>query len=56
MTKKHGTKNNRPHQEKSEPDALEKEIEDMIEREKTKQNIVSKLLGKPNSKTKKSDN
>jgi len=50
MTKKNGSKPDTPLQEKSEPDALEKEIEDLIDREKTKNRIVGKLLNQRDSK------
>jgi hypothetical protein len=39
-----------------EGNVLEKEIEELIDREKTKGRIVSKLLNQANAKNKKSDN
>jgi ribosomal protein L13 len=56
MTKKYGSKKDTPIQENPEENTLEKEIEDMISKEKTRRTIVSKLLGKSNSKNKKSEN
>jgi len=56
MTKKNDSKKGTPLQDKPEENPLEKEIEDLIDREKTRRTIVSKLLGKSNSKIKKSDN
>ena len=44
MTEKNFSKKGKPLQEKSEANSLEKEIEEMIKREKTKGRIVSKLL------------
>jgi hypothetical protein len=44
MTKKNDSKKGKPLQEKPEASSLEKEIEEMIDREKTKGRIVSKLL------------
>ncbi len=43
-------------QGKPEEKSLEKEIENLIDREKTKNRIVSKLLYQTNSKKRKSDN
>ena len=45
-----------PPQEKSEEKSLEKEIEDLIDREKTKRRIVSKLLNQWDSKKKRDSN
>jgi hypothetical protein len=56
MAKNNDDNKGRPIQKNPEPDALEKEIEDMIEREKTKRRIVGKLLNQTNQKNKKSDN
>jgi len=56
MTKKNGSEKDEPIREKPEASSLEKEIEDLISREKTRRTIVSKLLGKSNSKIKKSEN
>lgn len=44
MAKNNLSKNNKAFQEKPEENSLEKEIEDMIDREKTKRRIVDKLL------------
>lgn len=55
MAKKNDRMKETPLQEKPEENPLEKEIENLINREKTRRNIVSKLLGKSNSKIKKSE-
>jgi len=44
MVKNNSIKKNKPLQEKPEEHSLEKEIEEIIDREKTKRRIVSKLL------------
>jgi len=44
MTKKNDRMKETPLQEKPEANPLEKEIEEMIDREKTKRRIVGKLL------------
>lgn len=44
------SKKSKPHQGKPVERSLEKEIEDLIDREKTKNRIVSKLLNQTNSK------
>jgi hypothetical protein len=56
MRKKEDNKKETPLQENPEANPLEKEIDDLINREKTRRNIVSKLLGKSSSKIKKSEN
>jgi hypothetical protein len=56
MRKKNDRMKETPLQEKPEENPLEKEIEDLIDREKTKRTIVSKLLHQTNAKNKKSDN
>jgi len=48
-------KKGKPLQEKPEEEILEKEIEDMIDREKTKSRIVSKLLNHTSPQILKSD-
>ena len=48
-------KKGKPLQEQPEVEILEKEIEDMIDREKTKGRIVSKLLNHTSPQTVKSD-
>ena len=49
-------KKGKPLQEQPEVEILEKEIEDMIDREKTKGRIVSKLLNHTNLTIIKTDN
>lgn len=56
MTKKKNSKKETPLQEKPEENPLEKEIENLISREKTKRTIVGKLLHQTNAKNRKSDN
>ncbi len=55
MVKKNSIKKDKPLQEKPEENALEKEIEDLIDREKTKGKIVSKLLNQTTQSNVKSD-
>jgi len=50
MVKNIRNKKDKPLKEKPEEDSLEKEIDDIIDREKTKRRIVSKLLKQTNSK------
>jgi len=49
-------KKGKPLQEKPEENSLEKEIEEMIDREKTKVRIVSKLLNQTTTSIVKSNN
>lgn len=56
MRKKNGSMKDTPPQEKSEEKSLEKEIEDLIDREKTKRRIVSKLLNQTIPPSKKLNN
>ena len=49
-------KKGKPLQEQPEVEILEKEIEDMIDREKTKSRIVSKLLNQTTTSIVKSNN
>jgi hypothetical protein len=53
--KENPLKKRKPLREKSEEISLEKEIEDIIDREKTKGKIVSKLLNQTIQPTVKSD-
>jgi len=54
--KKNCIKKSKPLQEKSEKNSLVKEIDEMIEREKTKSRIVSKLLNQTTPSNVKSNN
>jgi hypothetical protein len=56
MAKNNDDKKGRPIQKNPEPGALEKEIDELIQREKAKRRIVSKLVHQSNSRNKKSDN
>lgn len=56
MAKKNGIKNSKPLQKKTEVNSLEKEIEDLIDREKTKSLIVGKLLSQTKPSNSKSGN
>jgi len=50
MVKNNSIKKGKAPPGKPEEDSLEKEIDDIIDREKTKRRIVSKLLKQTNSK------
>ncbi len=56
MTTKNDIKKDKPLLQKPEETPLEKEIENLIDRGKTRRTIVSQMLGKSNSNIKKSDN
>jgi len=53
--KKNYNKKSKPLQEKSEKNSLVKEIDELIDREKTKSRIVSKLLNQTTQSNGKSD-
>jgi len=53
--KKNCIKKSKPLQEKSEKNSLVKEIDELIDREKTKSSIVSKLLNQTTPSNVKSD-
>lgn len=54
MVKNNDDNKGRPIQKNPEPGSLEKEIEDMIEREKTKRRIVGKLFSQHTTPSNKS--
>ena len=56
MVKKNCLKKRKPSPKKPEANTLEKEIEEIIDREKTKSSIVSKLLSQTISPTVKTNN